>query len=404
MGLIAPDVMIRIFKTFNVFFAQILKFIVPLLVLGLVTPSVANLGRGAGKMLLSVIIISYLSTIGAGFFAYGFSSSLLPHYLSIGEISASALEGKAFQPYFNIKFPPICDILTALLLSFMLSVGIIFTKASGLKKAFDEFGEIVKLTIERAIIPLLPFYIFTMICEMSAAGHLSTVMGTGIKVIATGVILSICYLIMQYIIAGLAAKKNPFKCLWNIVPAYLTGFSICSSSAAIPVTLECTMKNGATKEIANFTVPLCSTVHMCGSTIKLVTTSVAVMYLSGMNISFALFANFILLQGISAVAAPGVMGGVLMGIDRITGIRSRFFAGTKRPDDDHLSGSRRIRPGMQRKRRRRHHAYYRPLLRKEIHIRTTTRICLKSPLSRISKECGPKSDRLSKDLFQNQIT
>ena len=294
LGLIAPDVMIRIFKTFNVFFAQILKFIVPLLVLGLVTPSVANLGRGAGKMLLSVIVISYLSTIGAGFFAYGFASSLLPHYLSIGEISTSALEGKVFEPYFNIKFPPICDILTALLLSFMLGIGIIFTKAPGLKKAFDEFGEIVKLTIEHAIIPLLPFYIFTMICEMSAAGHLSTVMGTGVKVIATGVILSICYLIIQYIIAGLVAKKNPFKCIWNIMPAYLTGFSICSSSAD------------------NFTVPLCSTVHMCGSTIKLITTSIAVMYLSGMNISFALFANFILLQGISAVAAPGVMGGVLM--------------------------------------------------------------------------------------------
>ena len=290
LGLIAPDVMIRIFKTFNVFFAQILKFIVPLLVLGLVTPSVANLGRGAGKMLLSVIVISYLSTIGAGFFAYGFASSLLPHYLSIGEISTSALEGKVF----------------------MLGIGIIFTKAPGLKKAFDEFGEIVKLTIEHAIIPLLPFYIFTMICEMSAAGHLSTVMGTGVKVIATGVILSICYLIIQYIIAGLVAKKNPFKCIWNIMPAYLTGFSICSSSAVIPVTLECAMKNGATKEIANFTVPLCSTVHMCGSTIKLITTSIAVMYLSGMNISFALFANFILLQGISAVAAPGVMGGVLM--------------------------------------------------------------------------------------------
>lgn len=312
LGLIAPDIMIRILKTFNVFFAQILKFIVPLLVLGLVTPSVANLGRGAGKMLLSVIVISYLSTIGAGFFAYGCASNLLPHYLSIGEISTSALEGKVFEPYFNIKFPPICDILTALLLSFMLGVGIIFTKAPGLKKAFDEFGEIVKLTIERAIIPLLPFYIFTMICEMSAAGHLSTVMGTGIKVIATGVILSICYLIIQYIIAGLIAKKNPFKCIWNIIPAYLTGFSICSSSAVIPVTLECTMKNGATKEIANFTVPLCSTVHMCGSTIKLITTSVAVMYLSGMNISFALFVNFILLQGISAVTAPGVMGGVLM--------------------------------------------------------------------------------------------
>ena len=313
LGLIAPDVIVRILKTFNVFFAQMLKFIVPLLVLGLVTPSIANLGRGAGKMLLSVIVISYISTIGAGFFAYGCASNLLPHYLSVGEISTSALSGKVFEPYFNIKFPPICDIMTALLLSFTFGIGIIFTKASGLKKAFDEFGEIVKITIESAIIPFLPIYIFTMMCEMSAAGHLSTVMGTGIKVIATGVILSICYLILQYIIAaGLIAKKNPFKCLWNIIPAYLTGFSICSSSAVIPVTLDCTIRNGVTKEIANFTVPLCATVHMCGSTIKLITTSIAVMYLCGMDINFALFANFILLQGISAVAAPGVMGGVLM--------------------------------------------------------------------------------------------
>mgnify|MGYP000293976815 CR=1 FL=1 len=105
LGLIAPDVMIRIFKTFNVFFAQILKFIVPLLVLGLVTPSVANLGRGAGKMLLSVIVISYLSTIGAGFFAYGFASSLLPHYLSIGEISTLFPYTTLFRSLFQYQIP-----------------------------------------------------------------------------------------------------------------------------------------------------------------------------------------------------------------------------------------------------------------------------------------------------------
>ena len=104
LGLIAPDIMIRILKTFNVFFAQILKFIVPLLVLGLVTPSVANLGRGAGKMLLSVIVISYLSTIGAGFFAYGCASNLLPHYLSIGEISTSAGR-KSIRTLFQYQIP-----------------------------------------------------------------------------------------------------------------------------------------------------------------------------------------------------------------------------------------------------------------------------------------------------------
>ena len=130
--------------------------------------------------------------------------------------------------------------------------------------------------------------------------------------IGTGVVLSICYLVLQYIIAGAVAGKNPFKCLWNIIPAYLTGFSICSSSAVIPVTLDCAIKNGTRKDIADFVVPLCSTVHMCGSTIKLTVTSVAVAYMCGIDMSFGLFMNFVLLQAIAAVAAPGVMGGVLM--------------------------------------------------------------------------------------------
>ncbi len=312
LGLVAPDVLVRILKTFNVLFAQILKFIVPLLVLGLVTPSVANLGKGAGKMLVAVMVISYLSTVGAGLFSYGCATGLLPHYLEVGEIATSAVDGKTFEPYIDLKIPPVCDILTALLLSFMIAVGIIVTGATGLKKGFDEFGEIVKLTIEKAIIPFLPFYILTMMCEMSASGKLGAVMGSGVKIIATGVVLSICYLVLQYIIAGLIAGKNPFKCLWNILPAYFTGFSICSSSAVIPVTLECSLKNGTSKDIADFVVPLCSTVHMCGSTIKLTVTSVAVAYMCGIDISFGLFLNFALLQAVAAVAAPGVMGGVLM--------------------------------------------------------------------------------------------
>ncbi len=312
LGLILPDVVVRIFKTFNVLFAQLLKFVVPLLVLGLVTPSIANLGRGAGKMLLTVMLIAYCSTVCGALFSYGVSSNIFPMYLEPGELSSAAVSEKEFLPYIDLKIPPICDIMTALVLSFVIGVGIIFTGANGLKKGFEEFGEIVKLTIEKVIIPFLPVYIFTMICEMSAKGVIDVVLGTGFKVILTGVILSILYLIVQYCIAGIIARKNPLKLIWNIIPAYLTGFSICSSSACIPVTYECTLKNGVRKDIADFVIPLCSTVHMCGSTIKLTVTSVAVAYMFGEPITFGLFMQFALMQAIAAVAAPGVMGGVLM--------------------------------------------------------------------------------------------
>lgn len=312
LGLVLPDVVIRIFKTFNVLFAQLLKFIVPLLVLGLVTPSIANLGRGAGKMLLSVVVIAYVSTVLASLFSYGISSTILPAYLSPGELSAEGISEKEFLPYIDLKIPPICDVMTSIVLSFVIGIGIIFTDSKGLKRGFDEFEKIVKLTIEKVIIPGLPIYIFTMICEMSARGVINVVLGTGFKVILTGVVLSIVYLVIQYCIAGLIARKNPFKLLWNILPAYLTGFSICSSSACIPVTYDCTLKNGVRKDIADFVIPLCATVHMCGSAIKLTVTSVAIAYMFGQPIGFGLFLQFALMQAIAAVAAPGVMGGVLM--------------------------------------------------------------------------------------------
>ena len=311
-GLIAPDWLVRLFKTFNVLFAQLLKFIVPLLVLGLVTPAIYGLGKGAGKMLLTVVGVAYVSTVLAGLFAYGSASALFPHILGVGDLQADDAAEKSFEPYIDLKIKPLCDMLTALCLSFMIGICCIYIKGEALKNWFNEFGEVVKMTIEKAIIPLMPLYIMTMMCEMSASGKMAVVMGTGVKVIATGVVLSVLYLVIQYVIAGTIAGKNPFKCLWNMFPAYLTGFSICSSSAVIPVTTECTRKNGVSEEVANFVVPLCSNVHMCGSVIKLATTAVAVALMMGQPISFGLFLHFMLILAVATVASPGVMSGVLM--------------------------------------------------------------------------------------------
>lgn len=312
LGLVVPDVVVRILKTFNVLFAQLLKFIVPLLVLGFVTPAIANLGRGAGKMLLIVVGIAYCSTVLGGVFSYVCATNILPLYLTPGELMEEAVSSKTFAPFVDIKIPPLCDMMTALVLSFLFGLAMIYVEAPALKKGFDEFSEVIKLAIEKVIIPLLPVYIFSMICEMSAKGVIAVVLGSGVKIILTGVVLSILYLVFQFLVAGAVAHKNPFKCLWNMASAYLTGFSICSSAAVIPVTSECCRKNGVSEDIINFTVPLCSNVHMCGSVIKLAVTAIAVAYITGTPIPFALYLNFVLMQAVATVASPGVMGGVLM--------------------------------------------------------------------------------------------
>ena len=307
----AGSACVRALKTFNVLFAQILKFIVPLLILGLVTPSIADAGKGAGKLLLTVMALSYVSTCLASLFAYFTAGALLPHYVAQGAVTAAG-EGAKILPYVDIKIPPVCDVLTALALSFMIGVGVIVTGGEAVKRWFEEFGEIVKLTIMKVIIPGLPIYIMTMICEMTASGKIAAMAGTMFKVIGTGWALTIVFLVLLFLVAGAIAGRNPFVCLWRMLPAYLTGLSISSSSAVIPVTLECCEKNGISKDIRNFTVPLCANVHMVGSAIKLITSTLAVVIIYGLDIGFGQFLHFSFLFAIAAVAAPGVMCGVLM--------------------------------------------------------------------------------------------
>ena len=311
LGFVLPDIGVRAMKTFNVLFAQLLKFIVPLLILGLVTPAIAEVGKGAGKMLAAVMAASYLSTVAAGFFAYVCAGQLLPHYVAAGLVE-NAGNGKEFLPFLQLKIPPVCDVLTALALAFMMGIGIVCTGSAPLRRAASDFGEIVKLVIMRVIIPGLPIYIMTMICEMTASGKLGTMAGTMFKVIGTGWGLTLVYLVLLYAGVCAVARRNPLACLWRMLPAYLTGLSIASSSAVIPVTLECCARNGVSKDVRNFVVPLCANVHMVGSAIKLLTSACAIGIIYGVPLSAALVANFIFMMAVAAVAAPGVMGGVLM--------------------------------------------------------------------------------------------
>src|SRR5699024_9878865 len=94
-------------------------------------------------------------------------------------------------------------------------------------------------------------------------------------------------LVIQFLVAGGMAGVNPFKSLINMVPAYFTAIGTQSSAATIPVTLAQTKKNGVSDDIADFVIPLCATIHLSGSTITLVSCSIAIMMLNGVAVNFA---------------------------------------------------------------------------------------------------------------------
>src|SRR5690625_1001207 len=314
VSLFAPEWLGRIFATFNGLFSNFLNFFIPVLIFALISPAIAGLGKGAGKWLGYTTAIVYGSTIIASATALITAKLLYPLLLgnqSLG-LDVSDIDEGSLTPYFEVEMPAPFEVMTALLLAFCVGVAMTAVKAETIYNASRELEAIVIKVIWGFVIPLLPIYIFGMFLGLGMNGNLLDVLSAFAKVLILSVVMTIAYLILQYVVAGAIAKRNPFKALRMMLPAYFTALGTSSSAASIPVTHRAALNNGISKPIAGFVIPLCATIHLSGSMIKLTLYGFAVVYLAGLNVSLTTAAEFILLLGVMMIAAPGVRGGAVM--------------------------------------------------------------------------------------------
>lgn len=312
LGNFLPRGMVRFFVTFNGIFSEFLNFSIPLIIVGLVTVAIADIGKGAGKLLLITTLIAYGATLFSGFLSYFTGVTVFPHLIEPGVPLEEVSEAQGILPFFSVAIPPLMNVMTALVLAFMLGLGLAQLKNDTLKNAARDFQEIIIRMISAVILPLLPIYIFGIFLNMTHSGQVFSVLMVFIKIIGVIFLLHIFLLVFQYCIAALFVRKNPFKLLGRMMPAYFTALGTQSSAATIPVTLEQTKKNGVSSDIAGFVIPLCATIHLSGSTLKIVACALALMMMQGIPFDFPLFAGFIFMLGITMVAAPGVPGGAIM--------------------------------------------------------------------------------------------
>ncbi len=312
IGQVFPLGLVRIFETFNAIFSQFLGFCIPLIIVGLVTIAIADIGRGAGKMLLVTVLLAYGCTLLAGFLSLFTGLSFFPSLITSGVPLEEIAEAQGVEPYFSVKIPPLMDVMTSLVLAFVLGLGAASLKTDYLKNVARDFQQIIIKTISSVILPLLPLYIFGIFLNMTYTGQVFSILVVFIKIIGIIFALHILWLILLYVVAGGIVHRNPFKLLWNMLPAYFTALGTQSSAATIPVTLEQAKKNGVSNEVAGFVIPLCATIHLSGSMLKIVACALALMIMQGMPYSFGMFAGFICMLGITMVAAPGVPGGAIM--------------------------------------------------------------------------------------------
>lgn len=314
LGHFMPAGIARVFITFNGLFANFLSFSIPLIIVGLVTPAIGELGKGAGKLLAWTALIAYASTLLSGFLTFTTCDLVFPHILNVtGPETLTSGSGVNLTPFFQVAMPPLMDVMTALLLSFVVGLGLsVIPGEETLKKAAGDFKEIITLLIAKTIIPVLPLYIFGIFLNMTMSGKVFTIMSMFMKVIIMILVLHVVILSIQYLIAGFIQKRNPIQLFKNMLPAYATALGTQSSAATIPVTLAQTIKNKVKESVAVFTVPLCATIHLSGSTMIITGGSIAIMVMTGQPIEITSMIGFIFMLGITMVAAPGVPGGAIM--------------------------------------------------------------------------------------------
>lgn len=315
-GYIFPLWLSRCFATFNSIFSEFLSFIVPLLIVGFVAPAIAELGRKAGKMLITTALIAYAMTFAVGILAYFVADFSFPQIVNFNAFDIAEDGGVTEMvspvPFFVVHIDPLMSVMTSLVLAFLLGLGSARLQTPSLRNLLSDFREVIRRAISGVVIPCLPVYIFGIFLDMTITGNVGPILKTFVGIVAVIFLLHVGVLILQYLLASLFSGFNPFRSLWKMMPAYFTALGTQSSAATIPVTLRQTIAMGVPSSIAGFVIPLCATIHMSGSTLKIVCCAMALMLVRGVGYDFSMFAGFIAMLGISIVAAPGVPGGSIM--------------------------------------------------------------------------------------------
>lgn len=311
-----PEAVLRIFITFSSFFSSFLGFIIPLMIIGFVVVGIAELTHGAGKLLGITVAVAYGSTLLAGTLAYFVDINFFPTFITPELAQAVQEAGEGLSPFFKIPLAPMLDVTSAIVFAFIMGVSISWLRSIGrgevLYELFRDFGSIIVNVLNKIIIPFLPLYILGNFINMSYSGSVFSVLSVFWKVFIIVIVMHLLYVTLMFVIAGSITKKNPLRLLKNQIPGYLTAIGTQSSAATIPVNLSCAEKNGVSKQIRDFVIPLCATIHLAGSIITIVSCSVALILMNGLPIDFPTMFGFIAMLGIAMVAAPGAPGGAIM--------------------------------------------------------------------------------------------
>ncbi len=311
LGLIVPENVMVVIETIKYFLGQIIFFTIPLVILGFIAPAIAELKSNASRFMTVTILLAYLSSVGAAAFAMISGYAIIPH-LSI----ASNLDNlrEIPNPLIELNIPQVFSVMSALALALMVGIAVANTKAETVKKLLQEFQKMVLYIVQNIVIPILPVFIASTFASLAYEGSITRQLPVFLQIIVLVLLGHLIWLTIMYTLGGAVSGKNPLNVVKHYGPAYMTAVGTMSSAATLPIALECIHKNNVIpRHIQDFVIPLCNTVHLCGSVLTETFFVMAVSkILYGTMPPLTQMITFIFLLGLFGVAAPGVPGGTVM--------------------------------------------------------------------------------------------
>ena len=345
LGFVANESVMNVVVSVRHILGQIIFFLVPLVIVGFITPAIIRLGQQASKILLVAVLLAYSSSLGAALFST-FSGYLIIPHLTVS--SATETLRTLPQMVFQLDIPPLFSVMSALTLALLFGLGVALTQSETMSRLFAELEKVVSWLINKVMIPILPFFVGLSFMGLAYEGSLTRHLPVFVSMVALVIVGQFIWLSVLYGIGGLVSRRNPSQVFRHYLPAYLTAVGTMSSAATLPVALECARRSPVlSRTMVEFMIPLGATVHLCGSVLTetfFVMTISLILY--GTLPSVGTMILFCVLLGIFAVGAPGVPGGtVVASLGIVTGV-------LRCPAYRHLCLAGQLRHCLQRHRRR----------------------------------------------------
>lgn len=311
IGRIANESAIIVINTLKKIMGDLIGYVVPLIILGFITPAIVSLKESAGKILSLTLAICYISSVGAATLSFLAGRVIIPKLNIASNVGAGNVIPESI---FKLSIDPVMPVMTALVTSILFGIGVIVTKSEHWENLLLEFNNIILSIVNNFVIKILPAYIAATFATLSYEGAIISELPVFLKIILIVIVGHFIWMGLLYSLAGLISKTNPREVFKHYLPAYLTAVGTMSSAATLPVSLECARKSKTLdSKIRDFAIPLCSNTHLCGSVLTEVFFVMTVsQILTGSLPETSNMIVFIALLGIFAIAAPGVPGGTVV--------------------------------------------------------------------------------------------